>query len=280
MNRRGRASRCRTEIRPRKTRYPPRARSARNRARAAAGRQVAQSLAVLSFDSQRLGRQAVLRRRRKAHHAGLRGRRSRELKLSLNFARSLKSLRCLVRGVKFRPLLALCPPLRSREGARFITHQEDIMAVKPIPDGYHSVTPYLIVKGAAAAIDFYKKAFAASEALRMEAPGGKIGHAEIKIGNSVVMLADEYPDMGFRSPQSLGGSGVTLMIYVEQVDTVFQRAIAAGGKEVHPLKNQFYGDRSGTIQDPFGHVWTIATHVEDIAPEEMRKRAEEAMKHS
>jgi PhnB protein len=154
------------------------------------------------------------------------------------------------------------------------------MAVKPIPDGYHSVTPYLIVKGAAAAIDFYNKAFAASEALRMEAPGGKIGHAEIKIGNSVVMLADEYPDMGFRSPQSLGGSGVSLMIYVEQVDTVFQRAIEAGAKEVQPLKNQFYGDRSGTIEDPFGHVWTIATHVEDIAPEEMRARAEEAMKHS
>lgn len=154
------------------------------------------------------------------------------------------------------------------------------MPVKPIPDGYHSVTPYLIVKGGAAAIEFYKKAFGASETLRMDGPDGKIGHAEIRIGDSVVMLADEHPEMGHRSPQSLGGAGVSLMVYVEQVDAVFQRAISAGAKELQPLKNQFYGDRSGTVQDPFGHVWTISTHVEDIAPEEIGRRAQEAMKQS
>jgi len=158
--------------------------------------------------------------------------------------------------------------------------EESTMPVKPIPDGYHSVTPYLIVQGAAKAIEFYKKAFAAAELMRLNGPDGKIGHAEIRIGNSPVMLADEHPQMGFRSPQTLGGAGVTLMIYVEGVDAVFQRAIAAGAKEVQPLKNQFYGDRSGTLQDPFGHVWTVATHVEDIAPEEMRKRVEEAMKQA
>ena len=154
------------------------------------------------------------------------------------------------------------------------------MAAKPIPDGYHSVTPYLIVQGAAGAIEFYKKAFGASELMRFGGLDGKIGHAEIRIGNSPVMLADEYPDMGFRSPQALGGAGVSLMVYVEQVDAVFKRAIAAGAKELRPLTNQFYGDRSGTLQDPFGHVWTIATHVEDIAPEEMRKRAEETVKQA
>jgi PhnB protein len=154
------------------------------------------------------------------------------------------------------------------------------MPVKPIPDGYHSVTPYLIVQGAGRAIEFYKKAFGATEVMRFDGPGGRIGHAEIRIGNSPVMLADEYPDMGFRSPQALGGAGVSLMVYVEQVDAVFKRAIAAGAKELRPLTNQFYGDRSGTLQDPFGHVWTIATHLEDIAPEEMRKRAEQAVKQA
>src|SRR3954453_8397518 len=154
------------------------------------------------------------------------------------------------------------------------------MAAKPIPEGYHSVTPYLVVKGGANAIEFYKKAFGATEIMRFEGPGGALGHAEIRIGDSPVMLADEHPQMGFRSPQTLGGAGVSLMIYVEGADAVFQRAIAAGAKEVQPLKNQFYGDRSGTLQDPFGHVWTVATHVEDIAPEEMRKRVEEAMKQA
>jgi PhnB protein len=151
------------------------------------------------------------------------------------------------------------------------------MATKSIPEGYHSVTPYLIIKGAAGAIDFYKRAFGATEAMRMDEPDGRIGHAEIRIGDSTVMLADEYPEMGHRSPLSLGGAGVSLMIYVDRVDDVYKRAIAAGAKEVQPLKDQFYGDRSGTLQDPFGHVWTVATHIEDVEPDEMQKRAKKAM---
>ncbi len=143
---------------------------------------------------------------------------------------------------------------------------------KPIPEGYHSVTPYLIIKGATEAIDFYKKAFGASELFRMPAPGGKIGHAEIKIGDSPIMLADESPEMGYKSPQSLGGSPISIMIYVTDVDTVFKQAIAAGGKEQRPVKDQFYGDRSGTLEDPFGHVWHVATHKEDVSPEEMERR--------
>jgi PhnB protein len=152
------------------------------------------------------------------------------------------------------------------------------MATKSIPDGYHSVTPYLIIDGAAAAIDFYKRAFGAKELMRMPSPDGKIGHAEIRIGDSTMMLADEHPAMGHRSPKSLGGSGVNLMVYVEHVDEVFKRAVASGAKELRPLKDQFYGDRSGTLQDPFGHTWTLATHIEDIAPDEMRRRAEKFMK--
>jgi len=143
---------------------------------------------------------------------------------------------------------------------------------KPIPDGYHSVTPYLVVKGAAAAIDFYKKAFGATELFRMPMPGGKIGHAEIKIGNSPVMLADECPEMGAVAPQA-AGSPVGLMIYLEDVDTVFNRAVAAGGKVERPLQDQFYGDRSGTLIDPFGHKWTVATHKEDVPPDELARRA-------
>ena len=143
---------------------------------------------------------------------------------------------------------------------------------KPIPEGYHSVTPYLIIKGASEAIDFYKKAFGATELFRMPAPEGKIGHAEIKIGDSPIMLADEFPEMGYKSPQTLGGSPVSLMIYVADVDTVFKQAIAAGGKEQRPVKDQFYGDRSGTLEDPFGHVWHVATHKEDVSPEEMERR--------
>ncbi len=154
------------------------------------------------------------------------------------------------------------------------------MPVSPIPEGYHSVTPYLILKDAAAAIEFYKKAFDAVELLRMEAPGGKIGHAEIKIGDSPVMLADEFPDMGYKGPESLGGTSVSLMVYVDDVDKSYPRAIAAGGKEMRPLQNQFYGDRSGTLIDPFGHVWTISTHVEDLSEEEVAKRAEAAMKEA
>ena len=145
--------------------------------------------------------------------------------------------------------------------------------VNPIPEGYHSVTPYLSIKGAAAAIDYYKEVFGATELFRMGGPDGKIGHAEIQIGNSPIMLADEYPDMEFVSPETLKGTPVGLMIYVDDVDTMFKQAISRGAKEVKPLQNQFYGDRSGTLKDPFGHVWTVATHIEDVAPEEMERRA-------
>ena len=147
---------------------------------------------------------------------------------------------------------------------------------KPIPDGYHSVTPYLIINGAADALEYYKKAFGATELFRMPAPEGKIGHAEIKIGDSPIMLADEFPEMGYKSPKSLGGSPVSIMIYVDDVDTVFKQAVDAGGKEQRPIKDQFYGDRSGTLEDPFGHVWHVATHKEDISPEEMERRAKAA----
>jgi PhnB protein len=146
------------------------------------------------------------------------------------------------------------------------------MPVKPIPDGYHTVTPYLIVNNAARAIDFYKRAFGATELVRMEQPGGKVGHAEIEIGDSRIMLADEFPEMGARSPESLGGSPVSMLIYVEDVDSRFRQAIAAGAKELRPVKDQFYGDRSGTLADPFGHTWTIGTHTEDVTPEEMDRR--------
>jgi len=143
---------------------------------------------------------------------------------------------------------------------------------KPIPEGYHSVTPYLIINGAADAIAYYTKAFGATELFRMPAPGGKIGHAEIKIGDSPIMLADEAPEMGFKGPKTIGGSPISIMIYVDDVDTVFNQAIAAGGTEQRPLKDQFYGDRSGTLEDPFGHVWHVATHKEDVSPEEMEER--------
>jgi PhnB protein len=146
------------------------------------------------------------------------------------------------------------------------------MAVKPIPDGYYTATPYLIVKGAARALDFYKQAFGAQELMRFPMPDGKVGHAEIKIGNSPIMLADEFPEMGHKSPESLGGSPVSIMLYVPDVDKTFAQALKAGGKELQPLKDQFYGDRSGTLTDPFGHVWTVSTHKEDVSPEEMDRR--------
>jgi PhnB protein len=149
--------------------------------------------------------------------------------------------------------------------------------VRPIPEGYHSITPYLAVDGAAAAIEFYKKAFGATEVMRMPSPGGKVGHAEIRIGDSRVMLADEYPDMGFRSPKAYGGSPLGLHLYVEDVDAVARQAVAAGAREVKPVKDQFYGDRTGSFEDPFGHVWHIATHKEDLAEGELKRRAEAAM---
>jgi PhnB protein len=153
------------------------------------------------------------------------------------------------------------------------------MAIKAIPDGYHSATPYLIVKGAAEAIAFYKLAFGATELFRMANPDGKVGHAEIRIGDSVIMLADEHPDMGYRSPRSLGGSAVSIMLYMEDVDGVFARALKAGARAQREVANQFYGDRNGTLEDPFGHVWTIATHVEDVPAEEIERRVA-AMKSS
>src|SRR5436309_14005021 len=146
------------------------------------------------------------------------------------------------------------------------------MPAKPIPDGYHSVTPYLIVSGAAQAIDFYQRALGAKERMRLATPDGKIGHAELEIGDSVIMLADEFPQMGAKSPQTIGGTPVGICVYVQDVDAVYKQAIAAGGKEERPLQNQFYGDRSGTFLDPFGHQWTIATHIEDVSHEEIGRR--------
>jgi len=152
------------------------------------------------------------------------------------------------------------------------------MTTKPVPDGYRTVTPYLIIDGAAEAIEFYKRAFGATEMLRMADPQGKVGHAEIKIGDSVIMLADEHPAMGYRSPRSLGGSSVSILLYLADVDSVFERAIKSGAKAQRAVVDQFYGDRSGTLEDPFGHVWTVATHIEDVSPEEMKRRVQEAMK--
>ncbi|HVT45129.1 MAG TPA: VOC family protein [Thermoanaerobaculia bacterium] len=151
------------------------------------------------------------------------------------------------------------------------------MTVKAIPDGYAAVTPYLVMKNASKAIDFYKQVFDATERLRMDAPGGKIGHAELEIGDSLIMLADESPEMGFVGPETIGGTPVTLMLYVEDVDARFRRAIDAGAKELRAVQDQFYGDRSGTLTDPFGHVWTIGTHIEDVSPEEMSRRMEAMM---
>jgi PhnB protein len=151
------------------------------------------------------------------------------------------------------------------------------MGAKPIPDGYHTVTPYLIIQGAARAIKFYEEAFDAAELFRMADPSGKVGHAEISIGDSRIMLADEYPEMGFRSPQSLGGSPVGIHLYVEDVDALAGQAVAAGATVLRAVQDQFYGDRSGTLVDPFGHVWTIATHKKDVSPEEIEKHFEASL---
>ena len=149
--------------------------------------------------------------------------------------------------------------------------------VKPIPDGYPRVTAYLSVNGAADAIDFYRDVLGAEERLRMAGPDGKVGHAELQIGDSMVMLADEFPEMGSPSPKTIGGTPVTLMVYVEDVDKTFATALGAGATEVRAVQDQFYGDRSGQFEDPFGHRWNVATHVEDVAPDEMEKRAAQAM---
>lgn len=152
--------------------------------------------------------------------------------------------------------------------------------VKAVPEGYHTATPYLIVNAAADALEFYKKAFGATELLRMAQPDGRIGHAEIKIGDSVIMLADEHPEIGARSPQTIGGSPVSILLYVEDVDAVFNQAVAAGATVQRPLQDQFYGDRTGGVTDPFGHAWYISTHIEDVVPEELKKRAATAGQQS
>ena len=144
--------------------------------------------------------------------------------------------------------------------------------------GYHVVTPYLSVRGAAKAIDFYRKAFGAKEVMRMPEPDGKVGHAEIAIGGDRIMMSDEYPDMQFTGPQTRGGTTVHLMVYVKDVDAVVARAVAAGAKVVQEIEDKFYGDRSGSLEDPFGHVWHFATHKEDLSKAQLRKRAEQAAK--
>ena len=149
--------------------------------------------------------------------------------------------------------------------------------VKPIPDGYPRVTPYLHVDGASKAIEFYRTVFGAKERMRLAAPDGRIGHAELEIGSSMIMLADEHPEMNVRGPKSVGGTPVTVLVYVEDVDRAFERALKAGAKELRPVQNQFYGDRSGQFEDPFGHQWNVATHVEDVPPDEMAKRAAKMM---
>jgi len=147
---------------------------------------------------------------------------------------------------------------------------------QPIPDGYPRVTPYLIVDGASAAIDFYCSVLGATERMRMEGPDGNVGHAELEIGNSVVMLADEHPEIGAVGPKTVGGTPVSLHVYVEDVDSVFEQALKSGAEELQPLEDKFYGDRSASFKDPFGHHWNVATHIEDVPPDEMEKRAAEA----
>ena len=150
--------------------------------------------------------------------------------------------------------------------------------VAPIPAGYHSVTAYLSIRDAGRALEYYKNALGAKELLRMQGPDGKVGHAEIKIGDSHVMMADEMPNLGFLGPQSRGGTTVMLHLYVKDVDATVAKATAAGATVKRPIKDEFYGDRTGTIEDPFGHVWYVATHKEDLSPAEIRRRSAEAMK--
>jgi PhnB protein len=144
--------------------------------------------------------------------------------------------------------------------------------VKPIPDGHRTVAPYLAIKNAASALEFYKKAFGALETYKLIVPDGRVGHAEIRLGDSLIMLSDEFPEFGGKAPEALGGSPVSIHLYVDDVDAFFKRALAAGARELKPVADQFYGDRSGQLEDPFGHLWWVATHKEDVAPEEMQKR--------
>jgi len=148
--------------------------------------------------------------------------------------------------------------------------------VKAIPEGYHSITPFLVVKNCADAIEFYKKAFDAEERYRMNMPDGKVGHAELKIGDSVLMLADEFPEMKSLSPKSIGGSPVSMYVYVQDVDAMFNNAVSAGGIVLDGVKDQFWGDRHGRLEDPYGHLWSIATHKKDLSPDEMKSAAEAA----
>ena len=149
--------------------------------------------------------------------------------------------------------------------------------VQPIPPGYPQVSPYLSVQDAASAIEFYSQVFGATERVRMPGPNGTIGHCELQLGDSVIMLADEFPEMGQTSPRTVGGTPVTLAVYVQDVDTVFARALELGATSVRPVENQFYGDRAGQFEDPFGHRWNVATHVEDVPPDQMMQRAAEMM---
>ncbi len=148
-------------------------------------------------------------------------------------------------------------------------------AVSPVPGGYHNVTPYLLIGGASEAINFYIRAFGAVEVLRLTTPDGCIGHAEIRIGDSHIMMADEHPEMDFLGPQKRGGTSVTMHLYVADADSVFAQAIAAGATELRPLCDQFYGDRSGAVTDPWGHIWSIASRVEDVTPDEIQRRFQE-----
>jgi PhnB protein len=144
--------------------------------------------------------------------------------------------------------------------------------VKPVPDGHRTVAPYLAIKNAVSALEFYQKAFGAKETYRLVLPDGRLGHAEIRLGDSLIMLADEFPEFGGKAPESLGGSPVSIHLYVEDVDAFVKRAVAEGARLLKPVADQFYGDRSGQLEDPYGHLWWVATHKEDVAPEEMQKR--------
>jgi PhnB protein len=175
----------------------------------------------------------------------------------------------------------------SRKNAKIVVRKKAVAKAKsrarakpkfsPVPAGYNSVMPYLIAQDAAAAIAFYKQVFGAKEELRMSAPGGKVGHAELRIGDSKIMVADEFPNMNALGPKTVGGSPITIMIYVANVDAVVKKAVAKGGKLIRAVKDQFYGDRSGAIEDPQGHIWHVATHVEDVSVKELRRRSEAAM---